>query len=71
MRNIEIDQEEEIGLLNNLGKFEEGEKVAQEYGQLQTDLTEQREVLVNQFNELVRQLEPLEEELWELWNSIN
>ena len=70
LRNLEIDQEEEIGLLNNLGKFSEGEQVAQEYGQLQTELTKHREVLVTKFNELIRQLEPLEDELWKLWSSI-
>ena len=54
-RDLQIEHEEEVGVLYADGKYEEGEKLAQEYGV--------------KFNKLDKQIEKLEKKIAKLYNK--
>ena len=59
---LEIDQEEEIGQLNSLGKYAEGDALAQKYSDEMTALEDRRHKLIEELDELSDKLTALEDQ---------
>lgn len=69
LRSLRIDQEEEIGGLYSQGKYEEGDKLAQEYGikfnKLEQDITKTKKTL----SEIAKKLSVYYDKLDEIWGE--
>lgn len=63
IKQLYIDQEEEIGQLFSQGKHEEAEELAQTYGEDLDDLTKQKKVLNKKLAELNKKIEAVEEKI--------
>ena len=66
-RDLQIDHEEEVGGLYSDGKFEEAEKLAQEYGIKFNKLEKQIKTIKNKIRKLEPKIEKLLAQKWELW----
>lgn len=70
-RDLQIDHEEEVGGLYGDGKFEEAEKLAQEYGIKFNKLEKQIKTIKNKIRKLEPKIEKLQAQKWELWANYN
>ena len=70
-RDLQIDHEEEVGGLYCDGKFEEAEKLAQEYGIKFNKLEKQIKTIKNKIRKLEPKIETLQAQKWELWANYN
>lgn len=70
-RDLQIDHEEEVGRLYSDGKFEEAEKLAQEYGIKFNKLEKQIKTIKNKIRKLEPKIEKLQAQKWELWAIYN
>ena len=66
-RDLQIDHEEEVGGLFANDKFEEAEKLAQEYGVKFNKLEKQIKTIKNKIRKLEPKIEKLLAQKWELW----
>lgn len=68
-RELQMDQEEEVGSLYVAGKEAEAEKLAQEYGLKFNQLEKKQQVLVNKIKKLKPKLNKLNKKLFKLWDD--
>lgn len=68
-RDLQIDHEEEVGGLYADGKFEEAEKLAQEYGVKFNKLEKQIKAIKNKISKLEPKIEKLQSKKWALWSD--
>ena len=68
-RDLQIDHEEEVGGLYADGKFEEAEKLAQEYGVKFNKLEKQIKTIKNKISKLEPKIEKLQSKKWALWSD--
>lgn len=68
-RDLQIDHEEEVGALFADGKYEEGEKLAQEYGVKFNKLEKQIKTIKNKIKKLEPKIEKLQAQKWDLWSN--
>lgn len=66
-RDLQIDHEEEVGALYADGKFEEGEKLAQEYGKKFNKLDKQIKSLEKKISKLYDKKERLWDKILNIW----
>ena len=66
-RQLQIDQEDELGQLYSSGKEKEAEEKAQEYGEQFNKLAEEIESLKNKIKKLQPQIAKLEDESEKIW----
>ena len=66
-RQLQIDQEDEVGSLYAQGKEKEAEELAQEYGEKFNKLADQIEDLKNKMKKLQPQIAKLEDERMKIW----
>ena len=69
-RDLQIDHEEEVGGLYADGKFEEAEKLAQEYGVKFNKLEKQIKTIKNKISKLEPKIEKLQSQKWALWSDL-
>lgn len=68
-RDLQIDHEEEVGGLYADGKFEEAEKLAQEYGVKFNKLEKQIKTIKNKISKLEPKIAKLQSQKWALWSE--
>ena len=68
-RDLQIDQEEEVGALYVKGDEAAAEKLAQEYGDKFNKLADEIEQLKNKIKELNPKVEKLQRELLKIWDD--
>ena len=68
-RDLQIDHEEEVGRLYADGKFDEGEKLAQEYGVQFNTLEKKIKATKNKIAKLEPKIAKLQSQKWALWNE--
>ena len=66
-RQLQIDQDEEVGALYAAGKFKEGEEKAQEYGEQFNKLADEIESLKNKIKKIQPEIAKLEEIRTKIW----
>lgn len=66
-RDLQIDHEEEVGALYADGKYEEGEKLAQEYGKKFNKLDKQIKSLEKKISKLYDKKERLWDKILNIW----
>ena len=66
-RDLQIDHEEEVGALYADGKYEEGEKLAQEYGKKFNKLDKQIQSLEKKISKLYDKKERLWDKILNIW----
>ena len=69
-RDLQIDHEEEVGRLYGDGKFEEAEKLAQEYGVKFNKLEKQIKTIKNKISKLEPKISKLQSQKWALWSDL-
>lgn len=68
-RDLQIDHEEEVGALYADGKYEEGEKLAQEYGVKFNKLEKRIKVLQNKIKKLEPKIDKISSQIYALWQE--
>lgn len=69
LRSLRVDQEEEIGGLYSQGKYEEGDKLAQEYGAEFNKIEKRMEVIKKRLKKLETLIEPYYDKIHDLWKE--